>query len=448
MQRMQLAVIAVTMTVAACQGRSASTEKRYSLHGTIVAIDRGRAELTVQHGDIPGFMSAMTMTYAVADLTVLDRVVAGDEIRAELVVRGDTPWLEHVAVVKRAGKGAGPLDLLPPARVDVDSSGHEVIIELPPVSLGGQRPGQAMAMVLEPVFRAVLPVGGAFYSARIELVDSAGARLPQTLLHHFNLSDPSRRELFLPIELHLMAASKETPALSLPGFLFALPFTPGEQLLASAMLGNTSAVPYPAVRVRLRLRYEEQSGLWPLYPVYPWVMDVMFPLGHGPGGSKAFDLPPGRTKRSFEGSPAVGGTIVGLGGHIHDYGVGLELTDVTTGQLLWRGTPVRDSAGHVLSMPVSMFFNWHRLGLRVEPTHRYRVTVAYDNPTGRLIRNGGMGAVGGVLVPDRGARWPRVDPSDPVYRTDLRATLRVEAGAHSDMMDMDDGGGTMRAMRP
>ena len=258
--RMQLAVIAVTMAVAACEGHSASTEKRYALEGSIVAIDRGRAQLTVQHGDIPGFMSAMTMAYAVADPTVLDSVVTGDQIRADLVVRGDTPRLERVVIVKRAGHGAGPLDLLPPARVDVDSSGHEVIIELPSVSLEGQRAGHSMAMVLEPVFRAVLPVGGAFYAARIELVNGAGERLPQTLLHHFNLSDPNRRELFLPIGLHLMAASKETPALSLPRLLFALPFTPGEQLLASAMLGNTSAVSYPTVRVRLRLRMRNRVG--------------------------------------------------------------------------------------------------------------------------------------------------------------------------------------------
>src|SRR2546422_6505746 len=41
------------------------------------------------------------------------------------------------------------------------------------------------------------------------VVDLAGRRLPQAMLHHFNLSDPERRELFLPIGLHIMAASKE-----------------------------------------------------------------------------------------------------------------------------------------------------------------------------------------------------------------------------------------------
>jgi len=382
-------------------------------------------------------MTAMTMAYAVADPAAFDGLESGDAIRADLVVNDGGPRLEHIVVVKHAAAGKGPLDILPPARVEADPSTHEVVIELPAVRLAASGPGRLMTMVLEPVFQAELPLTGAFYAARVELVDGAGRLLPQTLLHHFNLSDPSRRELFLPIGLHIMAASKETPSLSVPPLVFGLPFARGEELLASAMLGNTSPTVYPDVRVRLRLKYERRGMFCPIYTVYPWVMDVMFPLGHGPTGSKAFDLPPGRTEHSFESSPAVPGTIIGLGGHIHDYGVGLELADATTGEVLWHGSPVRDSEGHVLSMPVSTFFNWHRLGLHVVPTHRYRVTVAYDNPTGRLIKDGGMGAVGGLLVPDRGVPWPRVDPTDSLYQHDLRATLRLGASARADMMDMD-----------
>jgi hypothetical protein len=203
------------------------------------------------------------------------------------------------------------------------------------------------------------------------------------------------------------------------------------------MLGNTSATAYPSVRVQLTLHYDPPGGPWPLFRAYPWVMDVMFPLGHGPSGSKAFDLPPGRSARSYESSPTVAGTIVGLGGHIHDFGQSLELTDVTTGTVLWHARPVRDSAGHVLSLPVTLLYNWHRLGVHIVPTHRYRVTVVYDNPTGRLIRDGGMGAVGGLLVPDRGTRWPSVDAADSLYQRDLNATLRLTPDAAADAMGME-----------
>src|SRR5207237_394651 len=83
-----------------------------------------------------------------------------------------------------------------------------------------------------------------------------------------------------------------------------------------------------------------------------------------------------------------------------------ELRDVTTGELLWSGAPTTDRAGRVTSFPLARFYKWYRLGLHVVSTHRYRVTAIYDNPTGHVIRDGGMGAVAGLFVPDRGAVWP------------------------------------------
>lgn len=433
----RVAVALVAAVVMSC-GSEITTGRHYELQGVVVGVDRARQQLVVRHGNIPGFMRAMTTAYALGDAQDLDRVHPGDRIHADLVAHDAGTRLEHIDVHAH-GLLRGSLDTLMLAHVDVDAARHEVVIELPPATLAARPAGQTMAMVLEPVYVAPIPTTGAFFAATIELVDRAGAPLPQTLLHHFNLSDPGRRELFLPIGLHVMGASKETPSLTVPRWLFGLPFERGERFLTSAMLANTSLTPYPSVRVRLRLRYEPEGSLWPLFRAYPWVMDVMFPLGHGPTGSKAFDLPPGRSEHSYEATPAIAGTIVGLGGHLHDYGQSLELADLTTGAVLWHTQPIRDSAGHVLSLPVTMLCNWHRLGLHVVPGHRYRVTAVYDNPTGALIRGGGMGAVAGLLVPDRGARWPGVDPSDSLYRGDLNATLRVNPGAATETMDMDMG---------
>jgi hypothetical protein len=53
-------------------------EQRYHLKGTIVQIDKPQHHLVIDHGDIPGFMSAMTMPYPVADDKTLDRVSVGD----------------------------------------------------------------------------------------------------------------------------------------------------------------------------------------------------------------------------------------------------------------------------------------------------------------------------------------------------------------------------------
>ncbi len=316
---------------------------------------------------------------------------------------------------------AGP-ESLPDARVLVDRTTRELIIELPPVDVPAAG-DDGEAMVGLPLCQVLVPLSASLYSSRVELVDGAGNALPHTLLHHFNLSDPGHRELFLPIGLHLLAASRETPVITVPRLLFGLPLARGQRLIAGAMLANASPVAYHDVHVRLVLRYVPGGRPWPLYRAYPWAIDVQYPLGRPPTGSKAFDLAPGRTERFWEGSPAIAGTMLGLGGHLHDYGVSLELKDVTTGQVLWRGAPVTDEAGRVITFPLARFYNWHRLGVHVVPEHRYRLTAVYENRTGRVIRDGGMGAVAGLFVPDHGATWPAVDTRDTLYQRDLAATI-------------------------
>jgi protein SCO1 len=66
-------------------GANASGEKRYPLHGEIVAVNLPQKTLTVAHEAIPGFMPAMTMQFAAADG---DLAIArpGQRIKAQLVV--------------------------------------------------------------------------------------------------------------------------------------------------------------------------------------------------------------------------------------------------------------------------------------------------------------------------------------------------------------------------
>jgi len=318
----------------------------------------------------------------------------------------------------------------------VDSGSHELVIQLPPVDVPAASHGSE-AMVGLPLCQVLVPLNAWLHGSRVEVVDGSGRLLPHAMLHHFNLSDPDRRELFLPIGLHLLAMSRETPTITIPRLLFGLPLARGQRLIAGAMLANGSDAAYRGVHVRLVLRYVPGGRPWPLYRTYPWAIDVQYPLGRPPTGSKAFDLPPGRTERSWEGSPAIAGTMLGLGGHMHDYGVSLELKDMTTGKVLWRGAPVTDTAGRVITFPLARFYNWRRLGVRVVPTHRYRLTAVYQNRTRRSIRDGGMGAAAGLFVPDRGAEWPAVDTQDTLYQRDLAATiLSGNADVMADMMMM------------
>src|SRR5260370_26829472 len=134
-------------------------------------------------------------------------------------------------------------------------------------------------MVGLPLCEVLIPVDASLHGADVLVLDSAGRELPHELLHHFNLSDPDHRELFLPIGLHLLAASKETPSIAVPPLLFGLPLTRGQQLIAGAMLANATSHAYHAVRVRLVLRYVPGGRPSPLYPTYPWAIHLQYPPG-------------------------------------------------------------------------------------------------------------------------------------------------------------------------
>src|SRR5215831_13811139 len=61
-------------------------EDRYPLEGQVISVAPSGTSLTVKHGDIPGFMPAMTMSYTVAKPKEAEQLRPGDKIRAELVV--------------------------------------------------------------------------------------------------------------------------------------------------------------------------------------------------------------------------------------------------------------------------------------------------------------------------------------------------------------------------
>jgi protein SCO1/2 len=79
------------------QAPAASEPQRHNLRGKVVSIDKPAKSVTVDHEEIPGFMGAMAMPYAVKEEALLDSVSPGDPVTAEVVV-DDTGsmWLENI----------------------------------------------------------------------------------------------------------------------------------------------------------------------------------------------------------------------------------------------------------------------------------------------------------------------------------------------------------------
>lgn len=297
--------------------------------------------------------------------------------------------------------------------VVVDEANGEIVLELPPVDIPahGDGGGHSHNGHVTDALIGRIPVSGWLRGFRTELVDANGDTVPSVLLHHMNLMTPDRRELFSPIMQRVAAAGQETAPVQLPRLL-GYPVAAGERLLLKAMVHNPTGVDYEGVRVRVRMPYTQgDAKLAPLH-VFPFYLDVM-----PPAGVHSYDLPPGRSAMSWEGRPAVSARILALGGHLHKYAEVLRLEDVTAGRVVWETTPHVDEDGNVVGMPQDYLFK--RLGIPLDPAHTYRLTAVYDNPTGDTIPEGGMGAVGGIVLVGRNAPWPGVDPADPEYALDV-----------------------------
>jgi protein SCO1 len=96
-----LALLGPSVALVACHRESKPQERYYQLKGTVVSVDRGHKQIIVNHEAIPGFMAAMTMSYAVKDDAALNQLEAGDRISARVVVTSDDMWLDNIVIHKK-----------------------------------------------------------------------------------------------------------------------------------------------------------------------------------------------------------------------------------------------------------------------------------------------------------------------------------------------------------
>jgi protein SCO1/2 len=80
-----LLFVCVSLVLCSC-GQS---DRKFSFEGRVLSKVPETHTLVVAHGDIPGYMPAMTMPYAVATDVDLNRVNTGDQIKGRLIVHQD-----------------------------------------------------------------------------------------------------------------------------------------------------------------------------------------------------------------------------------------------------------------------------------------------------------------------------------------------------------------------
>ena len=113
-------VAAVVIAVSGCS--RAPEERTYELSGQVLAVKTDDRQILIQHGDIKGFMPAMTMPYTVKDPALLNGRVPGDLVTATLKVSGTNAYL---SAVTKTGSAPIPED----ARTTIPAATNVTVLQ-------------------------------------------------------------------------------------------------------------------------------------------------------------------------------------------------------------------------------------------------------------------------------------------------------------------------------
>lgn len=78
--------------------RGVRPRQEFEIEGKVVSVDKQKRRVTLDHKEIPGYMEAMTMPFAIADESYFDILQPGDELRGLLVIENNVSRIEQIAV--------------------------------------------------------------------------------------------------------------------------------------------------------------------------------------------------------------------------------------------------------------------------------------------------------------------------------------------------------------
>ena len=326
--------------------------------------------------------------------------------------------------------GLGPTVLDTSLTIEVDSARKELTITAGPYLLPDMPPMEEHGMMHEgmvgdtPLGGFAWPLDGWVRGFRVALVNGRGQELPRHVLHHLIMVNFSRRQLVYPASERLMGAGSETGDVTVPKTI-GIPLHPGMRLGMYVAWHNDTGKDLEDVYLKLTMLWTPKNQTPPPANSMPVYFDANLTVG----GSNTFDAPPGRSEKAYEFTLPVGGRLLGVGGHMHDYGARVRLMDVESGKEVTDVAAELDSTGRITGVERHLFGIWGD-GLKLKANHRYRLVGEYHNPTGKPLSRV-MAHMVGLFVPDDMSKWPRIDPADPGYQRDL-ASLQVtgEEAAH------------------
>jgi hypothetical protein len=267
--------------------------------------------------------------------------------------------------------------------------GKTIVVRVGPISLPAHT--SHMKMPQPPELEWPIPIDGWLLGYTPRLVDANGNAVPGIVLHHVAFWNESRPDFLCQNkEEHIFGAGSEmTNWSAIPGYGYAVKM--GDKIRVETMVHNPTAIGYDKVYLEVTVPIQYATTAPALKSFYPAWMDVKS------CGSSGYNLPAGKSEMRGIVTVKYDGVLLGVGGHMHDYGKQIVLEDVTRKETVATLDAKLDEKGHLLEMPVKMFLQDG--GYKFAAGDQLRISATYDNPTGELLHEGAMGIVVGYFVP-------------------------------------------------
>jgi hypothetical protein len=317
-------------------------------------------------------------------ITIMAGIILTGSCAAAALAQHDMQHMGHQGMAMQRAQGVK-------LEVREDATRHSLTVRVGPLNLPAHSSHHSVAQAPDQFL--TIPFDGWITAYHPRLVDDAGRVLPNHLLHHVAFYNTGRADFLCPKKLeHIFGAGGEMndwPAN--PGIGYRV--HKGDRIVIGTMFHNPTGTDYPRTYIEVRMEYQLSGpGAAELKSVYPAWFDVK---GCGPSG---YDLKPGRNVTSDEFTLGYSGRLVGVGGHLHDYGQQLVLENLTRHETIATLRSKLDPQGHILSMPVMLFTD--RGGSALPKGEEVKVTATYDNLAGKPLPEGAMGIVVGYFLPD------------------------------------------------
>jgi len=277
----------------------------------------------------------------------------------------------------------------------VDAGARVVTLRIGPVKLPAHTSHMKMPQPPDQVWQ--IQFDGWLLAYHPKLVDASGSAVPGAVLHHTAFWNENRADFLCPNkEEHIFGAGSEiTDWAEVPGYGYYV--QKNDKIRIETMVYNPTATSYHNVYLEVVIPFRDASENGAARKnVYPAWMDVKS------CGNSSYDVPAGKSKKSGTVTVKYDGVLLGVGGHLHDYGRQIVLEDVSRKETVATLDARVNEKGLLESVPVKLFLG--QGGYKFSAGDVLKTSATYDNPTGKLLRDGAMGIAVGYFVPTEDAK--------------------------------------------